>query len=95
MGKNLDMVITFKGKDYFGRTVHFHNKEMDCDEELVMFESALGDEIEPYVLGNKEDENYEDAMHIFDNVFYFVPKEILKQSDKAVIDWGWKNNMDL
>ena len=40
MGKNLDMVITFKGKDYFGRTVHFHNKEMDCDEELVIFESA-------------------------------------------------------
>ena len=95
MEKILDEKINFKGKEYFGRIVPFHNKEMDCDEELLMYEGSLGEVLEPYAIGNIEDADSYDALVFYDRIFCFVPKDILIKSDDEVIKWCYENNIDL
>ena len=75
MKKNLNNIIVFQGKNYFGRTVHFHNKEMNIDKKLLMFEETLKNAMEPYLLSDEltdeeramaesmEDTDTEDNLH--------------------------------
>lgn len=97
MEKNLDEKIFFKDQEYLGRIVHFDNREMECHEELLMYEDSLGDALEQYVIGTEDDtdEYFEEANSIYDRIFCFVPKHILVQPDDKVIEWCYENNIDL
>lgn len=95
MEKLLDEKITFKGKEYFGRIVPFHSNEMGRDEELLMYEDSLSEVLEPYIIDDIEDADSYDAVAFYNQIFCFVPKDILVKSDDEVIQWCYENNIDL
>jgi hypothetical protein len=92
MKKNLNNIIVFQGKNYFGRTVHFHNKETNIDKKLLMFEETLKNAMEPYLLS---DELTDEEVNTYNGIFCFVPKDILIQDDDRVIEWCIENGIDL
>jgi len=91
--KFLNLSCTFKGAEYHGRRVYNKNE----DESLVMFEDALGDVFSPFLCGSEEcdEETYKQACNIDENIFCYIPKEVLIRSDEEVIKWCEEHSIDV
>ena len=90
--KTLYLGCTFKGVEYHGRVVI--NKE---DEGLVMFEEKLGDVLSPFVCGEEEcdKETWKRVCDIDDEIWCYVPKDVLQRSDEEVIKWCIEHSIDV
>ena len=90
--KKLDNVYTFKNVEYRGRFVR--NKE---DDNILIFEESLGDILSPYICGDKEcdEETWKQVCEIDENIWCYVPKDVLQRSDKKVIKWCEEHSIDV
>ena len=90
----------FDGKEYFGRYVEIEHNNGE-KETLLMYEDSLGDIVSTYFDGTKEIVSEEDkklssqAQSIDEDIYCYVPKDILTQSNEVVIKWCQENNIDI
>ena len=93
--KELNYVCAFQGVKYYGRVVN--NKFGEEFEDFIMFEEALGDVLSPYICGDKEsdEETWKQICSIDDEIWCYVPKDVLQRSDEEVIKWCKEHSIDV
>lgn len=96
MENKLDEKRWFNGNSYYGRYVEIPSDEGKT-EQVLMFDSALYEQTAPFINGGKEIRDSDDREAIFfdDEIYAYVPREILQKDDKEVLAWCKDNGVDI
>ena len=75
-------VIRYKGKEYPYRVVHVRDKKQDFDEDCCISTESLSNELEKAFY--KKGEEYREATRIDDQIYGYVPDELITKNDKTI-----------
>ena len=75
-------VIQYKGKDYPCRVVRVRDKKQDFDGDCCVSTESLSNELEKAFY--KKGEEYREATRIDDQIYGYVPDELITKNDKTV-----------
>lgn len=99
----LDKTFVFDGLEYHGRIVN-HIKDDGTCEELMMAEEPLGDRVcymfdvppeDPDNIDKEEQQLFEEASKIDEQIYAYVPEKILTKNDVFVLAWCRENGIDI
>ena len=82
MRTNTTDTIQYKGKEYPYRVVHVRDKKQDFDEDCCVSTESLSNELEKAFY--KKDEEYQEATRIDDQIYGYVPDELITKKDKSI-----------
>lgn len=75
-------VIRYKEKEYPYRVVHVKDKKYDFDEDCYVSTESLSNELEKAFY--KKGKKYRKATRIDDQIYGYVPDELITKNDKTI-----------